>query len=357
MRLNELRKLVNETVRQEQRKSRKRSGRNFNRIVESAVRSVINEDVTFSQAYGDKTDKYGETPADKLAASGDQGANNKFLQLGQGKQDIIEAGGTFGPTDAANLKASQAEVIYTKAISFAAGFLKGEDGFKPSGDIGGIITEDGQILDGHHRWAGAYIVNPKSQLSGTAIKMGWEQAIPVLRAIGVAFGHNTGNAGDASDSVWGPNGDLDEAAFGELFTKMVVEKSGGWENQKGVTKYCEGFDKYDPLNEDDQKKLIKYLYKNYQKLRADGAPPAGMPSRIDMPVLVSGAGEDKEDDKGRKTSQANALGSDEVKAATDLLNKGKIDVKPDYSEEMENAVANESIDLRRWNKLAGLLKD
>ncbi len=43
MRLNELRKLVNETVRQEQRKSRTRKPRNFNKLVESAIRNVLNE--------------------------------------------------------------------------------------------------------------------------------------------------------------------------------------------------------------------------------------------------------------------------------------------------------------------------
>lgn len=43
MRLNELRNLVYETVRQERRKTRKNTKRNFNRIVENAVRAVISE--------------------------------------------------------------------------------------------------------------------------------------------------------------------------------------------------------------------------------------------------------------------------------------------------------------------------
>jgi len=43
MRLNELRKLVNETVRQEQRKSRSRKPRKFSSLVESTVRTVLRE--------------------------------------------------------------------------------------------------------------------------------------------------------------------------------------------------------------------------------------------------------------------------------------------------------------------------
>jgi len=364
MRLNQLKKLVHETVRAEQIKgsSKRRSktnDRNWNSLVEAAVANVLKEEASFSDAYGDTSTKYGGSPAEKVAAAGAKGADNEFLKLGSGDKDKIEAGGKFGPVNASDLKASQAEVIYTKAIKFAAGFLVGGDGFKPQGDIGGIITQDGQILDGHHRWAGAYIVNPDSKLEGTSISMGWKEAIPVLRAIGIAFGHPTGNAGDKSDSVWGSNGDLTRDQFKELFVnaKGGVMQNGGWEAQKGVSKWCgSDFADYDSTNEEHQEKLIDKLYENYGKLRSDGAPPSGMPSRIDMPVLVSGEGDNKEDSKGNVTSQANVLGSNEVEAATSALANGEIDVKPDYSEEIEKAT-NESVDLRRWNKLAGILKD
>jgi len=361
MRLNELKKLVQETVREERRKGsprrRSQTGRNWSSLVEAAVSNVLNEEASFSDAYGDTSTKYGGSPAEKVAAAGEKGAGNAFLKLGSGDKDKVEAGGKFGPVSASKLKASQAEVIYTKAIKFAAGFLKGGDGFKPQGDIGGIITKDGQILDGHHRWAGAYIVNPDSKLEGTSISMGWKEAIPVLRAIGIAFGHPTGNAGDASDSVWGGNGDLTRDQFKELFVGYVIDKNGGWEAQKGVSKWCgSDFADYDSTNEEHQEKLIDKLFENYSLLRSDGAPPSGMPSRIDMPVLVSGEGEAKEDEEGNVTSQANVLGSNEVEAATSALAKGEIDVQPDYSEEIEKAT-NESVDLRRWNKLAGLLKD
>lgn len=360
MRLNELKKLVQETVREEKTKQRKESNRDWNSLVESAVTSVLKEDASFGDVYGDTSTKYGGSPAEEVAAAGEKGAGNEFLKLGSGDKDKVEAGGKFGPVSASALKASQAEVIYTKAIKFAAGFLVGGDGFKPAGNIGGIITKDGQILDGHHRWAGAYIVNPDSKLEGTSISMGWKEAIPVLRAIGIAFGHPTGNAGDASESVWGSNGDLTREQFKELFVnaKGGVMDNGGWEAQKGVKKWCGAdFADYDSTNEEHQEKLIDKLYGNYGKLRSDGNPPSGMPSRIDMPVLVAGeGGKDDIDSEGNVKSQGNKLGSDEVAAATDALNKGEIDVNPDFSEEIEKAT-NESVDLRRWNKLAGLLKD
>ena len=239
----------------------------------------------------------------------------------------------------------------------AAGFLKGSAGFKPEGNIGGIITNDGQILDGHHRWAGSYIVNPESQLSGTEVDMGWKEAIPVLRAIGIAFGHESGNAANDSESVWGSAGDLTLEDFAKIFIDAVINSNGGWENQKGVPTYMGSeFSDYDSTNKKHQKKLVSKLYQNYTKLRKEGAPPAGMPSRIDMPVLVSGEGEDKVDDKGNISSQANTLGADEVAAASALLSKGAIDVNPNYNDKLKKVAANESIDFQRWNKLAGIIK-
>tara|TARA_B100001094_G_C18141443_1_gene778111 strand:- start:374 stop:1363 length:990 start_codon:yes stop_codon:yes gene_type:complete len=322
------------------------------------VNLLFEEDAKFNDIYGDaQSTKYGESPADKVAAQGESGAGNEFLKLGDGAKDKVKAGGTFGPVAAKQLKASQAEVLFPKAIKFAAGFLKGDPGFKPEGDIGGIITKDKQILDGHHRWAGAYIVNPDSKLAGTEIDMGWKEAIPVLRAIGIAFGHKTGNAANDSESVWGSAGELSLEDFGKLFVNAVINKNGGWENQKGVPKYLGSeFSDYDSTNEEHQKKLISKLYENYMKLRKEGAPPSGMPSRIDMPVLVAGEGSDDLDSEGNLISQANTLGADEVEAATHLLSKGAIDVKPNYNDKLKKVAANESIDLQRWNKLAGLIK-
>ena len=55
--------------------------------------------------------------------------------------------------------------------------------------------------------------------------------------------------------------------------------------------------------------------------------PTGAPKREDMPVI----------------------NKDEVQRAVDALASGKVDVAAPY--------ANESFDIRRWNKLAGILKD
>jgi len=357
MRLNELKKLINETIQEEKRASNSfRKKGNWGRVIESTVKRVLVEaeegdsDVEFSDVYGDTSATYGSTPADKLAGSDTKGLDNKFLSLGDGSNDAVEAGSTYGPVAASKLKASQKEVLAQKSIGFAAGFLKGEDKFKPEGNIGGIITSDGQILDGHHRWAGAYIVNPASKLEGTKIDLRWQQAVPVLRAIGIAFGHKKGNMGGSAGSVWGKS--LSKEEFSEIFSK-AVEKGGGWDKLAGVKKYCGNeFSDFNP--ESDKEKLINYLYSNYKKLESDGKPPNGMPDRVNMPVLVAGEGEDKVDEEGNPTSQKNTLGSDEVKAATELVNKGKIDIKPEYHDELEKAVS-ESV-ITRWNKLAGILK-
>ena len=78
MRLNELRKLVNETVRQEQRKSRTRKPRKFSSLIESTVRTVLRE------AEGDEEgqDQGGSTPnIGHKTNTGDEAAVKGLLDL------------------------------------------------------------------------------------------------------------------------------------------------------------------------------------------------------------------------------------------------------------------------------------
>ena len=86
MNIRQLRKLVNETVRSEQKKSRRRTRRNWNHLTENTVRRVLleadddglsdNEDIkelqrntSFEDVYGGDVEstKYGSTVADPVS--------------------------------------------------------------------------------------------------------------------------------------------------------------------------------------------------------------------------------------------------------------------------------------------------
>ena len=76
------------------------------------VNLLFEEDAKFNDIYGDaQSTKYGESPADKVAAQGESGAGNEFLKLGDGAKDKVKAGGTFGPVAAKQLKASQGKTL------------------------------------------------------------------------------------------------------------------------------------------------------------------------------------------------------------------------------------------------------
>ena len=46
-----------------------------------------------------------------------------------------------------------------------------------------LISEDDHIIDGHHRWASAFIINPKCEMDVTQIELSIEYALPLINAI------------------------------------------------------------------------------------------------------------------------------------------------------------------------------
>ncbi len=326
---NYLRKLVNEVMNESQ--TVKRSSRR-----DYSISKALYEDASFEDVYVGKDTTYGTTPAEKVAKQ-EKGKDNKFLSMGDGKKDKVDArmGGISGK--ASDFSPSQNEVKYGKALGFALSMLRDGD-FQPGGDLGGIATKDKRILDGHHRWAGTYLVNPGIQVQAAAVDLPFDQAIPVLRAIGLALGHVEGNMGGGK-SMFG------KAETWEQFKQDVKEKMadnpskfGGPHTKenltKGIAKHM-GIEKDAQGWDDEDQAWMKQLYDNYVQLTQ--ADTTGLPARIDMPVLVAGGGEDERDDKGNLTSQASVDGSNEVEFAIDALNKGDIDVKSTYSGELEKA--------------------
>ena len=76
---------------------------------------------------------------------------------------------------ASALKPSQKEIKLGQALGMAvsmAGRLPGPFKDGPGGDLGAVISSDGYIMDGHHRWAASiFAAGPKIQLGGTVIDM------------------------------------------------------------------------------------------------------------------------------------------------------------------------------------------
>lgn len=374
MRLNQLKKLVTETVRAEQRKGSSKTrrptrvSRNFNTIVESAVSRVLFE------AEGDETE-------DDAAAAEESGAGMSNI-VKDGMKGLSSIGKTMSPEDANQMDSpnpkdavdvstgqvgfaakalmpSQSSMDLRKAVHFALGMLNSTmyndsgNGI-PGGDTGAFICNK-YLLDGHHRWVATCLVAPGAQVNGYEMKgISAEQAVGVLNAAtGVLMGHNKGKSGEGSF------GDFHkpEAIETELRAHNKKGKKTGVPNESGddkATEICEkwaageyshggmAIQKFDgegepPKGEEALKWASQAMAKNAKSCGGvdDGKVLTQLP-RVEMPVA--------DDLEHASKSSGNPIVKD-TDGVIDALTKGKIDL------------TTESVDIRRWNKLAGLLKD
>jgi len=368
MKLSQLKKVIieiaNEQRSSERLKKRQSRSKELTDIL-SEVRQtlLVEEEKKFKDVYGAPKDfDYGDSPVDKLAMDGPskEDFNQNPLFSGDGSTDKVKAG--FKLKFPANKwLPAQKEVRLAKSLSQALGMLTGGD-FKPGGNLGGVgvkTSGGGRILDGHHRWGATMLINPSLELICTGVDLSFEEAIPVLRAIGVAFGHEKGNPGGGG-SVW--ESKLEKDAFSELFDKTLASKVKDIEKlRKGAKMYMADLIEgdVDTIDEGEFKDaLIDSLYNNYLEWYAIGAKANldELPPRVNMPVLV-GKAEEKDDEK--KGTQGNRTGGDEVFQASSLLTRGKVDIKPEYemfdeSTTRESKTLNESKVISRWEKLAGI---
>ena len=76
---------------------------------------------------------------------------------------------------------SQSQIWLGKALVMASGM-------DPGGDLGAIISKDGHILDGHHRWAMTMLSDPTVKIDGVQADLNIGDLVPVLRNVGDAMG-------------------------------------------------------------------------------------------------------------------------------------------------------------------------
>lgn len=174
------------------------------------------------------------------------------------------------------------------------------------GDIGAVISGDGHILDGHHRWAATMLrTGGGADLIGTVVDLPITQLIPVLRSVGDAYGNP--RKGEPK------GGDLNifskEAANPETITTMVQTgkfMDPKFYNKEKLAAHVESLGGAEAIAARVQKlqQLASSAY--------GGKGVANAPPREQMPVL--------EPKKGH------------VKNAAKRLKKGTIDVAPPYGD-------------------------
>jgi hypothetical protein len=251
--------------------------------------------------------------------------------------DVIKVSPKSWP--AADLKPSQTTMRIEGTISMAFSMLAGT----MDTNLGCIISSDNHIMDGHHRWSAAILVDPSSTVSGFGAELPGNELVGVLNVLtkGI-FGKSKGNPGKGSIASYTPEN-----------VKSAIEKflEAGSKHVKP--------DKAKELLEEkfgSVEKGVETMSKNVESMSKD--VPGWAPDRAQMPVI---------DPK-------------EVPAAAKALSSGKVDVKPPYSavvkrsfsgaeksatskkdskkdskKEESHGVSGDVL-IERWQKLAGLIK-
>jgi len=222
----------------------------------------------------------------------------------------------------AELKPSQSSMNIDKAVSMAFGALKSG---KVGGELGAFISEDGYIMDGHHRWISTFMVDPSATISGFMVNLPGQQLVAVLNAY----------------------------TAGRLGIKSGKPATGGFDQFKDANAMKEAVEKFvkngsDKVSAEDASQIVEekggleafveMFMKNLSG--ATMSLPGWAPERPDMPVI---------DEK-------------DVPGALAALNNGEIDLNPPYfggdEKKPENAgrVRSGDVMVERWQKLAGLIK-
>ena len=329
MNLKELKKLVTETVQEERNK--KSNQRNWNKLVENAVRQVLQE------APGDVIVDINDGPEAILAAAASLADPKSVFNQDADESEKIsfETGITLKPND---LTPTQKEIGTNKSLNdqctnqygalqkVLEGGLLGPGGGSPV-----LIFQGGgsnYVLDGHHRWSQFAAVRPDdSCVQCSAIKAPGvetpEAALAMCHAIVLAM------HGDSPTKDWSGENllEMDEAACTTLAQTLIDSGDGAGSNGDVVEMVIEA----GILDEGSTKEdYAAFLGKNCSAMPGPAANSGKGYTRKAMPQLAD-AGIDV----------TNATGG------VDVIAKGGVE----YDE------ITEALDLNRWNKLAGILKD
>lgn len=245
---------------------------------------------------------FGKTGGDAMPLSGIDKKAAQFANAGGGEKDNDPDDDkvSFSKVSVAagKLKPSQKEVVPAKAVAFAilALLKKAPMESGPGGDLQAIISKDNYIMDGHHRWAATFLVDPSAALVATQIDLPGGALVTALNVVTKGMGRS-GNSGTGDISKFG--GKPVEAEI-----RLAAEKGIKGATAEEVTKALE---EWAGSVDDAVKKMLANAAKMPKSI------PGWAPKRVDMPVI----------------------NAPEVAAVAKKIAAGVVDIKPPYSPEVD----------------------
>jgi len=211
-----------------------------------------------------------------------------MVHSGSGKKDAIKISQQSG-ISAISLKPSQTTMRAEHTVGIAINMLIAK---KIGGNIGAIISKDGHIMDGHHRWAGSILAGgAQATVGGWVAQLRGKKLIPVLNIITKGyFGRRNGNKG---------TGDISKIVPSEVKKILQDYEDNGRSGEYGFT--AQEFKKALQDRFGSVSQGIEIISDNAKLINKK--VPIWAPDRVDMPVIEPS----------------------EVPEAAELLNKGKVD--------------------------------
>lgn len=203
------------------------------------------------------------------------------------------------------LKPSQTSMKLSNALGMALSMIHPDKDLKAGGDLGGFISSDLHIMDGHHRWVATAMIDPALECGGNYVSFPAAQLIPILNAITVGrlkvppTGGKEGSGG--FDQFKNPA--LMKQILVELTTKGNPPHITAEEASTAVAIFCKN-NSVEPSVDNAVEKFMDNL--SGLKFKT----PKGAPDRIDMPVIDTG----------------------DVAAVTGVLKGGEVDVNDPFAQ-------------------------
>lgn len=287
---------------------------------------------------------------------------------GDGNSDVVKAS-VLG-AECKSMKATQTFIDAGQSIAFPLSqikpFLQYLEGDGKTFTAGTPITVSGSfIVDGHHRWSGMYCINPSAKIKGINLDFSnisgasKEDAEKTLAQTQLAVGSMVepgtalpGKGGDPALNILNPSADIKvmiqdvySSKKGEMgpiltddFISKVIAKASAIEaiisklNAYGSESAAKLEGNKTDINT-VRDAIIDLATANLELLRSQSTSPIGSnPSDLPRELMP-------------QLDHPTIGGDQGLNSIRNNLNQGRLDVVP------------ESIDIRRWNKLAGILKD
>jgi len=313
----QLRKAIREVL-QNKVSKRKRKPSLADVLFEDADPAKVDSD-RFPMPLSKAATKAGDE-AELLATGGDD----------DGDADDDKVGAKAGDIAVSNLKPSQSSMNIEKACQFAICAILKVKPFPtgPGGDLGAIITNDGHIMDGHHRWIATGMIDPSASVGGYIVDFPAKEMIAALNMITVKLGITSGKEGSGGFDQFNEAGILEQL--------QALVKAGFWgADADQCQAACEEWT--DEEGDAAVSAAAKKMGENVSQLTL--SVPGGFPERPDMPVISKGKGH--------------------LQQAIELLQQGKVDLNEPYAKEEkteESYRSNDDVIIENWQRLAGLIK-